>query len=122
MSANECVLYDSQVYIPAVDQIKVDILREHHDAKIVGHLGQEKTLESLMRSYYSTLQKYCQLLVDLLIQLHHKIEGFPIWTLYAFCSSMSMTKGPETRARKAPQPSEGAELPRVNKAKLQSSS
>ena len=46
------VLYDGRVYVPAVDQIKVDILREHHDAKTAGHLGQEKTLELLTRSYY----------------------------------------------------------------------
>jgi len=46
------VLYNGRVYVPAVDQIKVEILREHHDAKTAGHLGQEKTLELLARSYY----------------------------------------------------------------------
>jgi hypothetical protein len=41
-----------RVYVPAVDEIKVGILQEHHDAKTAGHLGQEKTLELVSRNYY----------------------------------------------------------------------
>src|SRR5277367_2545827 len=47
--AQGMVLHNGRLYIPAVDQIKVEILQEHHDAKTAGHLGQEKTLELLTR-------------------------------------------------------------------------
>src|SRR5271156_5125161 len=50
--AHGMVLYRGRVYVPAVDQIKVDILQEHHDAKTAGHLGQEKTLGLLERNFY----------------------------------------------------------------------
>jgi hypothetical protein len=50
--AQGTVLYNERMYVPAVDWIKVDILREHHDAKTAGHLGQDKTLELLARNYY----------------------------------------------------------------------
>jgi hypothetical protein len=50
--AGGMVLYDGRVYVPAVDQIKVDILQELHDAKTAGHLGQEKTLELIARNYH----------------------------------------------------------------------
>jgi hypothetical protein len=51
-NVQERVLHNGRVYVPAVGQIKVDIIQEHYDAKIVGHLGQEKTLELLAWNYY----------------------------------------------------------------------
>src|SRR5271170_2282449 len=50
--AQGMVLHNGRLYIPAVDQIKVEILQEHHDGKTAGHLAQEKTLELLTRDYY----------------------------------------------------------------------
>ena len=51
-NAQGIVLHDGRVYVPADDQIKVDILWEYHDAKTAGHLGQKKTLELLERNFY----------------------------------------------------------------------
>ena len=38
------------MYVPAVERIKVDILRKYHDSKTAGHLEQEKTLELLTQN------------------------------------------------------------------------
>ena len=40
------------LYVPAVDNLKLALLKECHDAPTAGHLGQEKTLELLSRNYY----------------------------------------------------------------------
>ena len=40
------------IYVPAVDHLKLALLKECHDAPTAGHLGQEKTLELLSRNYY----------------------------------------------------------------------
>jgi hypothetical protein len=40
------------VYVPAVDKLKLELLKECHDAFTTSHLGQEKTLELLSRNYY----------------------------------------------------------------------
>ena len=40
------------IYVPAVDNLKLALLKECHDAPTAGHLGQEKTLELLSRNYY----------------------------------------------------------------------
>jgi hypothetical protein len=46
------VLREGLVYVPAVEAIKVEVLRECHDAKFSGHLGRDKTLELVSRNYY----------------------------------------------------------------------
>jgi hypothetical protein len=46
------LLHHGLVYIPAVDAIKLGLLKQYHDAPTAGHLGQEKTLELLSRNYY----------------------------------------------------------------------
>src|SRR5579859_4536017 len=46
------VVREGLVYVPAVDSIKLEILRECHDAKFAGHLGRDKTLELVSRNYY----------------------------------------------------------------------
>ena len=46
------VLHDGRLYIPASDTIKLQILRDCHDGKTAGHLGQDKTLELTSREYY----------------------------------------------------------------------
>jgi len=40
------------VYVPAVNKLKLELLKECHDVPTAGHLGQEKTLELLSRNYY----------------------------------------------------------------------
>jgi hypothetical protein len=40
------------VYVPDVLDIKADLLREHHDISIAGHLGFEKTVAALTERYY----------------------------------------------------------------------
>jgi len=39
-------------YVPANDALKLEILKQCNDAKMAGHLGQEKTLEMVIRNYY----------------------------------------------------------------------
>ena len=46
------LLRNGLVYIPAVDALKLEILKDCHDAKTAGHMGQEKTLELVSRDYY----------------------------------------------------------------------
>jgi hypothetical protein len=46
------VLYKGLVYVPKSDDIKLQILRTHHDSVTSGHLGQEKTLELITRNYH----------------------------------------------------------------------
>jgi len=46
------VLRNGLIYVPEGDSLKVAILREGHDAKTAGHLGQAKTLEIISRDYH----------------------------------------------------------------------
>jgi len=46
------LLKDGVVYVLADNGIKVRILEGHHDRRTAGHLGQEKTLESVLRDYF----------------------------------------------------------------------
>ena len=46
------VLRNGLVYVPKSDEIKLQILRAHHDTITSGHLGQEKTLELITRDFY----------------------------------------------------------------------
>jgi hypothetical protein len=48
----DLVLRNSLVYIPDSDEVKLQIIKAHHDTSTAGHLGQDKTLELLTRNYY----------------------------------------------------------------------
>ena len=50
--STQLLLRHGLVYIPQNDQIKLAILRNHHDSKTAGHLGEAKTLELITRDYY----------------------------------------------------------------------
>jgi len=52
MEPDGLLLHEGLIYVPAVDEIKLEILRSCHDGKAAGHLGQEKTLELISRDYY----------------------------------------------------------------------
>src|ERR1700759_2750484 len=43
---------DGKIYGPASEQIRTQIIREHHDTPLNGHLGEHKTLERVMRQYF----------------------------------------------------------------------
>ena len=46
------VLREGLIYVPEGNELKIEILRECHDSRIAGHMGQEKTLELVTRNYY----------------------------------------------------------------------
>src|SRR6202023_33597 len=48
----DTVLYKGLVYVPKSDELKLRILRSHHDATPAGHLGQEKTLELVTQNFH----------------------------------------------------------------------
>ena len=39
------------MYVPDDQALRLDIVKLHHDTPIAGHLGREKTLELVQRSY-----------------------------------------------------------------------
>ena len=49
---DDIVLYKGLVYVPKSDDIKLRILKSHHDTVTSGHLGQEKTLKLITRDYH----------------------------------------------------------------------
>ena len=52
LNSEGLVTFNGLIYIPNINELKVDILRRHHDSLTAGHFGQAKTLESLSRNYY----------------------------------------------------------------------
>jgi transposase InsO family protein len=59
------LLHHDLIYVPANDALKLEILKQCHDAKTAGHLGQEKTLEMVTRNYYwpgmrAFVKQYCR--------------------------------------------------------------
>ena len=52
LDAEGLLLRNGLVYVPDVDALKLEILKDCHDAKTAGHMGQEKTLELVSRDYY----------------------------------------------------------------------
>ena len=52
LDEEELLLRNGLVYISADNALKLEILKDCHDAKTAGHLGQEKTLELISRNYY----------------------------------------------------------------------
>jgi len=41
-----------RIYVPDADNLRQDLLQEHHDIDICAHLGMDKTLELIGRSYF----------------------------------------------------------------------
>jgi hypothetical protein len=46
------VCYRGKRYVPESDQLRLRLIREHHDTAIPGHPGQAKTFDLLERQYY----------------------------------------------------------------------
>jgi len=58
-------MYDSLIWIPDDNTLRLRILRDHHDAQAAGHLGRARTLELVSRSFYwPGQQKYIHRYVD----------------------------------------------------------
>ena len=49
---DEILSRDGKIFVPDNDNSQMEIVHLHHDMPIAGHLGQEKTLELLERSYF----------------------------------------------------------------------
>ena len=43
---------DIRLAIPKDKELRTKILQEHHDSKLSGHLGVEKTLQAIMKLYF----------------------------------------------------------------------
>jgi hypothetical protein len=49
----EGILFNQdRVYIPAAPGFRIKVLQEHHETPITGHVGRDKTLERVQRSYF----------------------------------------------------------------------
>jgi len=46
------VLKEGKVYVPKDEELKVEIIRLHHDVPAAGHGGRWKTVELVMRNYW----------------------------------------------------------------------
>lgn len=46
------LFFNELVYVPNSDDIKLDILKTHHDSPLAGHYGQFKTYELVSRTYF----------------------------------------------------------------------
>jgi len=76
------LMYDSLIWIPDNDTLRLRILRDHHDAQAVGHPGRARTLELVSRNFYWPGQrKYIHRYVDYcdtchrIKQIHHAQFG-----------------------------------------------
>ena len=50
---SQLIYYDvKRVYIPDILSLKTTIISEHHDGKVSGHIGYQKTYDSITRYYY----------------------------------------------------------------------
>jgi hypothetical protein len=57
--------YDGLIWIPDDDELRIRILRDHHDSRVAGHPGRARTLELVSRSFYWPHQrKYINRYVD----------------------------------------------------------
>ena len=58
-------MYDSLIWIPDNDTLRLRILRDHHDAQAAEHLGRARTLELVSRNFYWPRQrKYVHRYID----------------------------------------------------------
>ena len=46
------IIYQGRIYVPQNKDIKLKLLKRHHDSPGAGHPGREKTLELLSRNYW----------------------------------------------------------------------
>jgi hypothetical protein len=57
--------YDGLIWIPDDDELRIRILRDHHDSQVAGHPGRARTLQLVSRSFYWPHQrKYVNRYVD----------------------------------------------------------
>jgi hypothetical protein len=49
---NRLLLYEGLIWVPNNDELRLQILHEHHDTQAAGHPGRAKTLELVSRNYY----------------------------------------------------------------------
>ena len=52
MEAGLIIVDDSRVYVPKDEALRQELLVEHHDSVLSGHLGMDKTYDLLARSFY----------------------------------------------------------------------
>jgi len=46
------LLYSNRIYVPDANDLRLRVLRDHHDHPLAGHPGQTKTLKLISREYY----------------------------------------------------------------------
>ena len=46
------LFYQGRMYVPALDALRLQLVKDHHDSPAAGHPGRAKTLELLSRAYY----------------------------------------------------------------------
>lgn len=46
------LLYKGRIYVPKNDELRRQIIKEHHDSKITGHPGRYKTTELVQRTFW----------------------------------------------------------------------
>jgi hypothetical protein len=62
---NSLLTYEGLIWIPQDDELRLQILHNHHDALIAGHPGRARTLELISRKYYWPHQcQYLQRYID----------------------------------------------------------
>jgi hypothetical protein len=52
LDTDDVLLFDSRIFVPENDSIKLDILRSRHDHPLAGHPGRTKTLQLVRRDFY----------------------------------------------------------------------
>ena len=65
IDSNDLLNHRGRIYVPDEESIRAELLRRHHDDKLAGHFGAEKTAELLTRKYYwkglnKTVKKYTE--------------------------------------------------------------
>ena len=52
------ILYRDLIYVPIDQSLRADIIAQHHDTRMAGHYGENKTIKQITRNYWwPTLQK-----------------------------------------------------------------
>ena len=54
---NGLLTYDGLIWIPNNDELRLEILKQHHDHELAGHPGRERTLELIKRNFYWPQQR-----------------------------------------------------------------
>jgi hypothetical protein len=49
---NGAVAVEEHVYVPRDEQLRQEVIQEHHDSRVAGHLGRYKTQELITRNYW----------------------------------------------------------------------